>query len=77
MCRRQHGTAFSTYAEFSSENFVPNGAGVVSEEQEPVDVMLMRLQGEVEQLREHVIYISQAVRSLVTIVLRDEDDAVH
>ena len=21
MCRRQHGTAFSTYAEFSSENF--------------------------------------------------------
>lgn len=60
---------------------VPNGAGIMSAEQEPVeepvDVMPMRLQGEVEQLREHVIYISQAVRSLVTIVIRDEDDAVH
>ncbi len=45
--------------------------------EEPVDIMLMRLQGEVEQLREHVIYISQAVRSLVNVVMRDDDDAVH
>ena len=45
--------------------------------EEPVDVMLMRLQSEVEQLREHVIYISQAVRSLVAVVMRDDDDAVH
>jgi hypothetical protein len=52
-------------------------SGEQEPEEEPVDVMLMRLQGEVEQLREHVIYISQAVRSLVTIVIRDEDDAVH
>ena len=49
----------------------------MSGEQEPGDGMRMRLQGEVEQLREHVIYISQAVRSLVTVVIRDEDDAVH
>ena len=52
-------------------------SGEQEPEEEPVDVMLMRLQGEVEQPREHVIYISQAVRSLVTVAIRDGDDAVH
>ncbi len=54
----------------------------MSEEQEPaeepLDVVLARLQSEVEHLREHLTYVSQTVRRMVEIIIREDDDSsVH
>jgi len=46
--------------------------------EEPVDVVLTRLQSEVEHLREHLTYVSQTVRRMVEIIIREDDDpSVH
>ncbi len=47
----------------------------MSAEQEPVDVVLTRLQSEVEHLREHLTYVSKTVRRMVEIIIREDDDS--
>jgi len=54
----------------------------MSDDEEAVDVeeTVGRLIAEVDQLREHLIYISQAVRSTVSALSReegDDDQSVH
>ncbi len=49
-------------------------------DEEAVDVeeTLARLMTEVDHLREHLTYVSQTVRRLVEVIIREDDDsAVH